>query len=138
MHDELKMNSQQAVGGAPDLPKTERRDWWRWTVQTFLGVRCEPDQKPIYGRTRDLSNKGMGAVIPASLEPGDEVTLEFALNPDEPAMTVTAVVRHRRCFHYGFEFIGLKAGESEAIERACREESPTPSIRILEPKFAMR
>jgi hypothetical protein len=126
-------NAELAMGESPAVRNVERRDWWRWAVRAFLGVRRDTDAKPVFGRAHDISENGMGAVIPVSLDTGDKVTLEFALHPSGPSITVNAVVRHGRCFHYGFEFVGLSEAESEAIRSACTEEVALSAVHIEKP-----
>ena len=127
----LESSSGQLMGKlTPDLRRSARRDWWGWAVRLFLGVPCPSDEKPIFGRTRDLSGTGLGAVIPANLEPGDVVTLEFALQPNGPVLKVSAVVRHRRCYHYGFEFVALNPAASEAIQAACINATQVASVAV--------
>jgi len=56
---------------------------------------------------KDLSEAGIGVLIAAELELGEVVSLAFSV-PDIPEpWKVRAVLRHRRGYHYGFEFLSL-------------------------------
>ena len=54
------------------------------------------------GRTRDISESGMAAIIPVELHVGAEVELQIRLPAGTQA--VRAVVRHKNVYRHGFEF----------------------------------
>lgn len=112
-------------GPARDEPAqapSERRTIPRSHFEQILRVTSVGGTKVnIQGRIRDITEAGLGAVIPAPLEPGEEVTLEFTAN--DCHLALKAVVRYRRGIHYGFKFLGL----TEASARTLRE------IRLLYP-----
>ena len=56
----------------------------------------------IPGRTLDISESGLSALLPAELPIGEVVRLEIR-SRIQPVM-VGAVVRNRSAFRYGFEF----------------------------------
>ncbi len=85
-------------------------------ITTRRGRTCNAQ-----GRIRDISEHGLGAVVPEPLEPGDEVTLNFSIDTCE--LEVKAVVRYRRGIHYGFEFVGLTDTYAEAV-RQIRSKHP--------------
>jgi hypothetical protein len=72
------------------------------------------------GRTVDISEGGISAVVPVELFIGETVKMEIRF-PLESA-TVTAVVRSRNVFRYGFEFKPPESGKEltgrELIRRA--------------------
>jgi len=61
------------------------------------------------GRTVDISEGGISAVVPIDLFIGETVKMEISF-PLE-SVTVTAVVRSRNVFRYGFEFDQPKTGK---------------------------
>lgn len=91
----------------------------------------------FHGRTRDISETGIGVVIPDSVPTGTLVQLEFALPGGEEALLVDAILRHHRGFYNGFEFSNVKPGMQHAINSSCtgtvvpdvRELSTTPSSK---------
>ena len=72
------------------------------------------------GRTVDISEGGISAVVPIDLFIGETVKMEIRF-PLE-SVTITAVVRSRNVFRYGFEFDQPKTGKEltgkELIKRA--------------------
>jgi hypothetical protein len=72
----------------------------------------------LKGRTVDISESGIAAMLTIEAPLGDVVELSFTL-PDG-AVTVRATVRHRNAFRYGFEF-AVPSGASETIRRTCRD-----------------
>jgi hypothetical protein len=92
---------------AAAVPK-ERRRMVRCHFGRELRVKTghETKKEPgVQGRITDISEHGLGAVIPTSLPNGATVTLEFMA--DECPLSVKAVIRYSRGLRYGMEFIGL-------------------------------
>lgn len=100
----------------------ERRRVRRSGLDRRLRVNTIAQGKPtpVYGRIRDICEDGLGAVIPCSLHIGQQVTLEFCIE-NARECSVEAIVRHRRSFHYGFEFIRIDADLRQAICRFVEE-----------------
>jgi c-di-GMP-binding flagellar brake protein YcgR len=73
----------------------------------------------LEGRGRDLSVAGMGILLAAELAGGEVVGLRFSL-PDSGDWEVRAVLRHRRGYHYGFEFLALTAAQKESLAEHVR------------------
>ena len=82
----------------------------------------------VHGRIRDISERGLGAVIPRCLTIDEKVTLHFVME-DGKECTVFATVRHCHGLHCGFEFISVDPALREAIARVCGIEEP-PSGNI--------
>ena len=79
---------------------TERRRHRRIALEVEVTVRTENALIP--GRSQEMSEVGMSAIVPVELTTGQSVELQIKL----PRGTVTtrAVVRHRNVFRHGFEF----------------------------------
>lgn len=73
------------------------------------------EHQVIEGHCRDLSEGGLGALIASELTAGEVASLSFLLPGNPTPWTVRAVLRHRRGYHYGFEFLSLSGGEMEAL-----------------------
>lgn len=112
----LKPPVQPVEGGQSKL-----RQWERFHLDRRVTVEgmIAGKRKVIYGRTSDISEGGMGAVLPESLSPGDEVALCMPLGPDGTEIRLTATLRHCRGFYHGFEFGSLDEAERVAIRKAC-------------------
>ncbi len=109
-------------------PQTERRNIERLGLDRRLRVNTlDHGNGPWqHGRIRDISEAGIGAVIPCSLTVGDEVALEFSLEDGQKG-SVTAVVCHRQGFYYGFEFVSIGPSLRKAIARFRSAAMETPA-----------
>jgi hypothetical protein len=103
--------------------KKERRRSPRYPFDQRLTVtaKVRGKQDTIYGRTIDISECGLGAVISGFLERGESVSVEF--NTRAGDLRLTALVRFVHGFRHGFEFIGMSADESQNLKQACQSAS---------------
>lgn len=99
-----------AIGNPP--AGVERRVLSRILCDERLAVfTVEPgSSRPLFGRILDLSEEGLGAIVPTVLNLGQHVILEFSLGDgqrEHPSnlIRVDAVVRQRNGFRYGFSFL---------------------------------
>jgi hypothetical protein len=79
----------------------DRRLHPRRELEVEVSVRTDRELLP--GRTLDISESGVSALLPVELHEGDEVEMHISL-PGNP-VTVRAIVRHRNVFRHGFEFV---------------------------------
>lgn len=107
-----------------DAVRAERRRMRRSGLDRRLCVNTLHQGKPsaVYGRIRDICEDGLGAVIPCALHIGEEVTLQFAVD-DYQETEVKAVVRHRKSFHYGFEFTSIDPSVRRSISKFVDESA---------------
>lgn len=73
----------------------------------------------LKGRTVDISQSGISAMLKIEAPIGELVELEFTL-PLGPVMTYAAV-RQRNAFRYGFQFLELD--DVQIIRSTCRQLS---------------
>jgi len=85
----------------------------------------------IPGRSLDLGEGGVAAVLAAELQLGEWVAVEFQLPNASQALQAKAVVRHHNQLRCGFEFLGLSGDQRSMIRRWAGNSKPIP---ILEPK----
>lgn len=99
----------------------DRRRSPRHSYDQRLKVKATVKGKEtIYlGRVIDISDLGIAAVLPASLERGDQVIVEFRGSEDETALVLPAIVRYANGFRHGCEFAGLTDLEIAKVRRAC-------------------
>jgi PilZ domain len=103
-----------------------QRRFPRYKVNRPLRAMVEPrtpSTLPLRGRCLAIGEGGLDAILPEHLAPGKTVYLELA-----PALKVCAVVRNRRSFHYGFEFIQMNEAERVAIKELCESYPPSRQI----------
>jgi hypothetical protein len=79
----------------------EKRRHQRLELEVEVIVRTDSELFP--GRTHDISEFGMSAVLPVELRNGEEVELQIRL--PSATETIRAIVRHRNVFRHGFEFV---------------------------------
>jgi len=95
------------------------------TVNLFSGK----ERQRLSAHCRDLSQGGIGVLLAEELPLGEVTTLTFSLPGMPQSWDVRAVLRHRRGYHYGFEFLALADRQArmlnsylEGLERADSEE----------------
>jgi TonB family protein len=87
----------------------------------------------IPGRSLDLGEGGMLAILAAEFRPGDSVGLEFRLPDVSAPLRAKAVVRHQAQLQCGFEFLGLTQDQQASIRYwARRRGQPRPEIQPTE------
>jgi hypothetical protein len=69
----------------------------------------------LAGHCRDLSEGGIGVLIAEDLALGEVASLAFSLPGRPQPWDLRAVLRHRRGYHYGFEFIALDDQQSKDL-----------------------
>jgi c-di-GMP-binding flagellar brake protein YcgR len=85
---------------------------------TSLG---EEGYEAVQGRCSDIGHGGMGAVLTTNVHPGEVLSLEFRLPDAAAPLTVRAIVRYRRGFIHGLEFLGPSAEQQSAIDSFCAD-----------------
>jgi hypothetical protein len=88
------------------------RDEFRVTVSCLLENRYQK----LEGYCKDLSEAGIGILLAAELNGGEVAGLNFSLAGSGPPWEVRGVVRYRRGYHYGFEFLSLTAAQREFLQ----------------------
>ncbi len=98
----------------------------RYYLDRRVTVECTVNgkRKVIYGRTSDISEGGIGAVLPEALTPGNEVTLHLPLGHEGADLILSAELCHSRGFYHGFEFRALGEAERGVIRKACEDGVP--------------
>lgn len=81
--------------------KTENRRHRRLALETEVRIRSENGFLP--GRTLDISESGISAILPIELQVGEIVELKMKL--PMALATTRAVVRSRNVFRHGLEFL---------------------------------
>src|SRR5260370_42039401 len=103
----------------------EKRRYQRLELEVEVIVRTDSALLP--GRTQDISECGMSAILPVELREGQEVELQIRL--PSATRTVRAIVRHRNVFRHGFEIVQPLHGifRNEAATGGC---SHTQLLRL--------
>lgn len=111
---------------APAIPlrQTSQRKVPRYklTVPLDLTVLRSGIPENIPGRTLELGEGGMGAVIASQLLLGESVRVEFFLPHTNSPVRATAVVRYQRELCCGLQFVRLPAEQQSIIRYWTRSE----------------
>ena len=89
---------------------TRYRSDFRVTV-SYLGNQYQK----VEGHCRDISEAGIGILLAAEMNSGEVVSLNFSLPGSPDRWEVRAVVRYRRGYHYGFEFLSLISEQQQSL-----------------------
>ena len=112
---------------AQEVEKRNRRKTPRFYLdQRLKVVLTDSDKKAVFGRTRDISEGGLGGVIADPLEAGTRVELEFPVPVQDLPLKMTAIVCFRRGFHHGFEFLVRDTNDIAVIKKICAEAALVP------------
>jgi hypothetical protein len=107
--------------------KSWRRRYERYRTDFPLKAKVlrETGYEDLQGRCGDIGHGGIGAVFTAACVKGEVVSLEFSL-PDSPIpLEVRTIVRYRKGFLHGLEFLGLTDEQRAAIENYCSTLTPS-------------
>jgi len=75
----------------------------------------------LQGRSHDISEQGMAIYIPAELEIGQTVQIEFIVPDSHRRLGVSALIRDCNGFRCGVEFQNLTPTEQEALSQCCQK-----------------
>ena len=100
-----------------------RRRWKRVKVDIRVRIRRweEPEEDAAIVRTYELSEGGMSVYASETLVIGTVMLVELTLPTLEKGLRIRAVVRNRRGFRCGMEFMDLAATAKSEIVRYLAE-----------------
>jgi len=87
---------------------------YRSSFQVIVTLLADGRYERLDAHCKDLSQAGIGVLLAAELTSGEVVSLSFTLPGLAQSWELRGVLRHRRGYHYGFEFLSLTA-EQEGI-----------------------
>ena len=96
------------------------RGEFRVTVSHLLGNQY----RKLEGHCRDLSEAGIGILLAAELNGGEVTGLNFSIPGSAVPWDVRAVVRYRRGYHYGFEFLSLTNEQRDWVKNYLQSQKP--------------
>ena len=88
--------------------RRRRHPRYRASVPVAVVLLVGANYQRLEGHGRDISEAGIGILLAAELTGGEVVSLRFSL-PNSGQWEIRAVLRHRRGYQYGFEFLSLTA-----------------------------
>jgi hypothetical protein len=103
-----------------DQEKRRRSARYHIDVRVRAKVISNGVLKIVHGRGSDLSQHGMCVFLPTELGMHTTIEIEVTLPYCSQQVKLEAVVRNRRSFAYGIEFINITATQQNLIEFTCR------------------
>lgn len=93
------------------------RRWPRLKIHVPVTVVLRKQEKTLFvqGRGQDLNEGGIGVFVGAELHLGETVEISFTPPYQGNPMMARAVVRNRRGYTYGMEFITETPGDHQRV-----------------------
>lgn len=102
---------------------------YRLNVPVDVTVLVSGVPQSVPGRSLDVCEGGLAAVLAADLQPGDVIGVQFRLPDLGLALNAKAVVRHQAALRYGMEFMALSPAHKAMIRYwASRLEQGLPAM----------
>jgi hypothetical protein len=83
--------------------------------------------RSLRGRSTDISETGIAAVVEYGLFPGDKVQIELELSHSREVLLLPAVIQNRSNSRYGFQFLSLSPHQIASLVDFCRMLKPLPA-----------
>ena len=98
-------------------PERRHRRFPRYRTNFPVSVELllEKGYQRLDGQCKDLSIAGIGALLAEELATGEVLALTFSLPVSAVVWHVRTVVRHRRRYHHGLEFLSLSQEQSTLL-----------------------
>lgn len=110
------MSSQPGKAVKAQAERLQRRHpRYRIEFPVAVVLLSESGHRQFDAHCRDLSVAGIGMLIATELQLGEVAALNFALPGSAQEWKVRAVLRHRRGYHYGFEFLSIGPEEASFL-----------------------
>jgi hypothetical protein len=106
------------------VPILDARRQPRFKIEVAIKVNSRT-RGILRGRTVDLSESGISALLTLEVPVSELVELEFTL--PYGAVTIYAMVRQRNAFRYGFQFVDSDLVR-EVIQPTCRDLAVEQSL----------
>jgi hypothetical protein len=100
-------------------PRTNFRQWQRYrlTLPIRLIVSRDGITRIMEGRAQDMSQGGLLVFVGVELKTGDGIFVEFTAPYSGEPLRTPGIVRHRRGYNYGIEFLCETLAERDRAER---------------------
>jgi hypothetical protein len=100
-------------------PRTSFRQWQRYRLNLPIRLIVSRDgiTRILEGRAQDVSQGGLLVFAGVELKTGDGVFVEFTAPYSGEPLRAPGIIRHRRGYNYGVEFLHETPAEQEQTER---------------------
>ena len=111
-------HSELAIG-APSVKYKSMRRWPRLKIRVPVTVIVHKPNKTVYvdGRGTDMNEGGVAVFAGAELGIGEEVEISFTPPYHGEPLTARTIIRNRRGYTYGMEFIVESEEDKVRVER---------------------
>ena len=111
-----QMTARTDIPTAPE--KAVFRRWQRYRLNLPIRLILHRDDKTriTEGRANDVSEGGLLIFAGVELKAGDDVSVEFT-PPFSGPVRARGVIRHRRGYNYGIEFLAEMSADTVEIEK---------------------
>src|SRR5579864_8143897 len=98
-----------------------RRRYPRYRANFLLTANAlrEDGYLALQGQCSDLGPGGMGVVLTPPAQLSEVLALEFTLSTHPTPLTLRSIVRYRKGFTHGLEFLGVTSEQQSIIEAYC-------------------
>jgi hypothetical protein len=90
---------------------------YRSTFPVLVTLLAAGRYQRLNAHCKDLSGNGIGVLLAAELRSGEVVSLTFTLPDLSEPWEIRGVLRHRRGYHYGFEFLSLSPEQASFLKQ---------------------
>ena len=119
----MKAQDQSATSSVPGVGVTRHEP--RFKLEVDISIRTR-SCGVLAGRTVDISESGISAMLKIEVPLSEIVELGFMLPIGR--VNISAMVRQRDAFRYGFQFIGSDAAQ-DVIQSTCRQLAVEQALR---------
>ncbi|HKV91099.1 MAG TPA: PilZ domain-containing protein [Candidatus Angelobacter sp.] len=119
MATQARVRSSAQPGTKPSQERAVFRRWQRYRLNIPIRLIYTHDgtSKIMSGRGNDMSEGGVLVFAGMELKTGDEVQIEFTPPFAAGPVRAKGIVRHRRGYNYGIEFLLENDTEREQTEK---------------------
>jgi PilZ domain len=119
MATQARVRTAPQPGVRSSTEKAVFRRWQRYRLNLPIRLIFVHDggTKIMAGRGNDMSEGGVLVFAGIELKTGDEVSIEFTPPFSAGPVRAKGVVRHRRGYNYGIEFLLENEGDREQTEK---------------------
>ena len=114
------MSAQPGKATADTERRRRRYPRHRSSFQVVVTLFSGGAYQNLNAHCKDLSEAGIGILVAEELTCGEVASLKFTLGESLQTRDVRAVLRHRRGYHYGFEFLSLTSQQIQILKQHLR------------------
>jgi c-di-GMP-binding flagellar brake protein YcgR len=119
------MSAKAGTAATPDPNRRLRRDpRYRCNFPVTVTLLAGNGYRQLNAHCKDLSKAGMGILLAEDLALGEVLSLNFSIPGSSQQWEVRAVLRYRRSYHYGLEFISLTPEQGATLHRFVQGLEP--------------